>query len=202
MDASSGAHPILPPPPRLLHTAHSTRAGRGLYASGDAGASWAAAAPGMWKGRYTVGLAFNPQRRGEVLVAAGDRPPGVGVHMYRSTDGGSSWSDITGSVFGGACGEVSGDGGCPARCRAPAGAAPRSSPRSLDVPHAPLHTQAKGGCTPVPFFWGGQALVGTDTGHLLAAADGERQHWRAVCQAPAPILCMAAAGQSPSSIMH
>ena len=62
--------------------------------------------------------------------------------------------------------------------------------------------QAKGDRTPVPYFWGGQALVGTDTGHVLASTDAERQQWRPVCRVPAPVLCMALPGQSPSSIMH
>ena len=37
----------------------ASHAGRGLYASDDAGCSWRA--QGSWKGRYTIGLAFNPQ---------------------------------------------------------------------------------------------------------------------------------------------
>ena len=36
-------------------------AGRGLYASDDAGSSWRA--QGSWKGRYTIGLSFNPLRQ-------------------------------------------------------------------------------------------------------------------------------------------
>lgn len=67
--------------------------GRGLYATSDAGKHWAA--QGSWAGRYTVGLAFNPEREGEVLVAAGDRPPANGAHVYHSTDGGLTFQDIT-----------------------------------------------------------------------------------------------------------
>lgn len=48
-----------------------------------------------------MGLAFNPERRGEVLVAAGDRPPAIGVHVHRSEDGGNSWQDITEVAFAG-----------------------------------------------------------------------------------------------------
>lgn len=46
--------------------------------------------------------------QGEVLLAAGDRPPAIGVHVYHSTDGGDSWQDITDTVFspGGECAEV------------------------------------------------------------------------------------------------
>lgn len=105
--------------------------------------------------------------QGEVLITAGDRPPGVGVHVYRSTDAGDSWQEVTGAVFGGEC------------------------------------AGAKGGRTPVPFFAGGLALLGTATGHLLGAADGARREWRVLCGVPAQITCMAAPGQqSPSSVMH
>jgi hypothetical protein len=38
-------------------------AGRGLYATRDAGASWQRQCPEVWAGRYTVGLAFNPERQ-------------------------------------------------------------------------------------------------------------------------------------------
>lgn len=62
--------------------------------------------------------------------------------------------------------------------------------------------QARGSCTPVPYFAGGQALVGTDTGHLLGAEGGDRRRWRPMCRLPHPITCVAAPGQSPSSIMH
>jgi hypothetical protein len=46
--------------------------------------------------------------QGEVLLAAGDRPPAIGVHVYHSTDGGDSWQDMTDTVFapGGECIEV------------------------------------------------------------------------------------------------
>ena len=45
--------------------------------------------------------------QGEVLVAAGDRPPAVGVHIYRSADGGESFQDITEAAFTGETAEVS-----------------------------------------------------------------------------------------------
>jgi hypothetical protein len=80
--------------------------GRGLYASDDAGSTWRA--QGSWKGRYTIGLAFNPLRQGEVLVAAGDRPPAVGVHVYHSADGGESFQDITDAAFSGDTTEAKG----------------------------------------------------------------------------------------------
>lgn len=138
--------------------------GRGLYATHDAGASWRP--QGSWAGKYTVGLAFNPQRKGEVLVAAGDKPPAVGAHVFHSTDAGESWQDITSAVT--------------------------SSERA----------QALGSRTPVPFFWEDQAMLGTATGHLLGAADVERKQWRVLASLPQPILCMAAPGHSPSTVMH
>ncbi|KAL4853788.1 hypothetical protein ACK3TF_005276 [Chlorella vulgaris] len=120
----------------------------------------------VWQGRYTVGLAFG-QRKGEVLIAAGDKPPAIGVHLYRSTDGGNSWAEITDTVFS-----------------------------------TPECAKAKGSRTPVPFFHGSQALVGTDGGHLLASDDPGRQQWRLMCRLPHPVTCMVAPGQSCSSVMH
>eukprot|EP00887_Chlorella_sp_A99_P004693 scaffold4.g4693.t1 len=72
--------------------------GRGLYATRNAGASWSEHA-GVWEGRYTVGLAWNPERRGEVMVTAGDRPPALGVHVYLSQDGGERFEDVTEAAF-------------------------------------------------------------------------------------------------------
>ena len=54
----------------------------------------------------------------------------------------------------------------------------------------------------MPYFADGQALLGTAAGHLLASGDAGRQSWRIVRRLPHPILCMAAPGQSPSSVMH
>ena len=71
----------------------------------------------------------------------------------------------------------------------------------LETPHA-LSWQARGGRTPVPYFLSGEALLGTSAGDLLAAADAARASWRRVCAVPHPITCMAAPGQSPSSVMH
>lgn len=52
--------------------------------------------------------------QGEVLVAAGDRPPAVGVHIYRSDNGGDSFQDITDAAFAGETAEVSRAGAWPA----------------------------------------------------------------------------------------
>ncbi|KAL4425844.1 hypothetical protein ABPG75_009860 [Micractinium tetrahymenae] len=87
-----------------FHASHMLAVtGRGLYATGNGGKHWEA--QGSWAGRYTVGLAFNPERQGEVLVTAGDRPPAIGAHVYHSTDGGRSFEDITPA---GECGQTLG----------------------------------------------------------------------------------------------
>lgn len=49
---------------------------------------------------YAIGLAVNPSRQGELLVTAGDWPPGIGVHIQHSIDGGASFQDITDQVYG------------------------------------------------------------------------------------------------------
>ena len=74
--------------------------------------------------------------------------------------------------------------------------------RFLRVP-APM--QARGRYTPVPYFLAGEALLGTDSGRVLGCspgADGSRSGWRELLRLPAPVLCFASAGQSPSSVMH
>ncbi len=60
---------------------------RGFYASEDGGASWEHRMDGM-SHRYTVGLDVSPYRVGEVLVTAGEGPPGVRASIYHSTDAG------------------------------------------------------------------------------------------------------------------
>lgn len=149
-----------------------------------------------------------------MLIAAGDKPPAIGVHLYRSTDGGDSWAEITDTVFSTPeCAEVCllnsrmRDCGCCLRfcCLLLWGAA---LPYHCNVPQSSFHTmpccavQAKGSRTPVPFFHGSQALVGTDGGHLLASDDPDRQQWRLMCRLPHPVTCMVALGQSCSSVMH
>jgi hypothetical protein len=41
-----------------------------------------------------------PPPQGEVMITAGDKPPALGAHVYRSADGGESWDDVTETVFG------------------------------------------------------------------------------------------------------
>ncbi len=74
--------------------------GSGFYASEDAGGSWERRMAGMDNG-YTVGLGINPDRAGEVLVAAGDRPPGMNGRLYHSLDAGQTWIELTDSVLPG-----------------------------------------------------------------------------------------------------
>lgn len=62
--------------------------------------------------------------------------------------------------------------------------------------------ETKGQMTPVPYFWDGNALLGTDTGHIVISEDPERSSWNVAIDIGAPVVCMAASGQSPSSVMH
>lgn len=67
--------------------------GNGYYASEDRGESWERRMEGLGNG-YTTGLAINPERAGEVLVASGDRPPGLNGRIYHSVDAGKGWVEI------------------------------------------------------------------------------------------------------------
>jgi len=67
--------------------------GRGFYASDDGGASWEKRMQGIGQ-RYTVGLHANPTRAGELLVTAGDGPPGVNAGVYHSRDAGQHWEAV------------------------------------------------------------------------------------------------------------
>lgn len=64
--------------------------GGGFHASNDGGHTWKYRMEGIdrW---YTAGLHVNPAQEGELLVAAGDRPPGRNGRLYYSSDGGQSW---------------------------------------------------------------------------------------------------------------
>lgn len=108
-ESNSGLYPdvhscrIDPHNPRLWFVA----TGGGLYCSENAGKGWKQVTQGMRGAqRYPVGLCFNPLQPGEILVTAGDRPPAIGVHVLRSVDG-ANFEDITHTVYGGACAEVS-----------------------------------------------------------------------------------------------
>ena len=68
--------------------------GRGFYASEDGGASWEPRMQGM-RHRYTVGLHVNPTRAGELLVSAGEGPPGLNAYLYHSRDAGQHWQGVS-----------------------------------------------------------------------------------------------------------
>ncbi len=67
--------------------------GNGVYLSEDNAASWQRITVGSDEG-YAVGVGFNPERAGEVLIATGDRPPGLNARVFHSLDGGHSWTQI------------------------------------------------------------------------------------------------------------
>ncbi|MBI4220585.1 MAG: hypothetical protein HY682_10600 [Chloroflexi bacterium] len=70
--------------------------GGGFHASEDGGHTWQHRMEGIdrW---YTAGLHVNPAQEGELLVAAGDRPPGRNGRLYHSSDGGNSWGRAKGN---------------------------------------------------------------------------------------------------------
>ncbi|KAL3153493.1 hypothetical protein ABBQ38_011824 [Trebouxia sp. C0009 RCD-2024] len=82
----------------------------GCFVTEDQGATWRRlfdGGPGQQQAKgfaegqgYAIGLALNPFRQGELLVTAGDRPPGIGVHVHHSINGGESFNDITDTVYG------------------------------------------------------------------------------------------------------
>ena len=72
--------------------------GGGLYVSGGNGKSWKLITEGLGQG-YAVGLYINPDRAGEVLVATGERPPGLNARVYHSLDGGRTWGQIVDSTL-------------------------------------------------------------------------------------------------------
>lgn len=82
----------------------------GTFVTEDQGASWRRifdGGPGQQQAKdfakgqgYAIGLALNPYRQGELIVTAGDRPPGIGVHVHHSRDGGNTLQDITEDVYG------------------------------------------------------------------------------------------------------
>ncbi len=84
-------HSVRPDPSRAGRLMAVT--GSGFYASQDGGATWARRMDGMDHG-YTIGLAIDPERAGQVLVSAGDRPPGLNGRVYWSADAGERWQEV------------------------------------------------------------------------------------------------------------
>ena len=72
--------------------------GGGLYVSQDSGESWKHITEGLGQG-YAVGVHINPDRAGEVLIATGERPPGLNARVYHSLGGGHAWKQIAGSTL-------------------------------------------------------------------------------------------------------
>ncbi len=149
-------HSVRPDPsgPGLLFAV----TGKGFYASEDAGDSWGRRMEGIGRG-YTVGVAIHPEHSRELLVTAGDRPPGLNGRIYHSLDAGRRW-------------------------------------REIESPDLPRETRRAS----VPLFAEGAAWIATDTGALLRA-DDPRGRWSLAQQLPCCINA-AAAGGSPSSVMH
>ena len=71
--------------------------GKGLYLSENNGDSWQQITEGIGQG-YTVGLHVNPERVGEVLIATGQRPPGISARVYTLSTAdaaGIRWSTLS-----------------------------------------------------------------------------------------------------------
>jgi photosystem II stability/assembly factor-like uncharacterized protein len=84
-------HTVRPDPSQGGHLMAVT--GRGFYASDDDGHAWEKRMEGL-DSRYTVGLHVNPRRAGELLVTAGEGPPGVNGYLYHSRDAGRHWQVV------------------------------------------------------------------------------------------------------------
>ena len=67
--------------------------GGGVYVSADRGEGWKHVTEGLCQG-YAVGVHFNPDRRGEALIATGQRPPGLNAHVWHTLDGGDTWEQV------------------------------------------------------------------------------------------------------------
>jgi photosystem II stability/assembly factor-like uncharacterized protein len=76
--------------------------GRGFYASEDGGESWERRMTGVENG-YTIGLHVHPSRAGEILISAGDRPPGLNGRLYHTLDAGRSWQELAGEGLPAEC---------------------------------------------------------------------------------------------------
>ena len=84
-------HTVRPDPSQHGHLLAVT--GGGFYASENGGTTWERRMSGVDRG-YTAGLHVNPERASEVLIVAGDRPPGRNGRVYHSLDAGVNWTRI------------------------------------------------------------------------------------------------------------
>ena len=84
-------HSVRPDPSQPGHLYAVT--GAGFYASENGGATWERRMEGVgnW---YTIGMHIHPQHGGEILMVAGDSPPGVNGRAYFSQDGGRGWEEL------------------------------------------------------------------------------------------------------------
>lgn len=77
--------------------------GQRLFKSTDAGATWTASDAGMWAfdRAHVWSLAFDPQDPSSVyagIADAGELTGGGNGAIYKSTDGGATWTKLTGTV--------------------------------------------------------------------------------------------------------
>lgn len=70
----------------------------GLLLGTNDGDSWEHITEGIGQG-YTVGMHINPDRAGEILIATGQRPPGLAARVYHSVDGGHIWEPVLDPVL-------------------------------------------------------------------------------------------------------
>ena len=89
-------HTVRPDPSQPGRLVAAT--GGGLYLSEDNGDSWEHITEGIGQG-YTVGMHINPERAGEILIATGQRPPGLAARVYHSVDGARSWEQVVDPVL-------------------------------------------------------------------------------------------------------
>jgi hypothetical protein len=107
--AGVGAVAVAPSDPNVVYVGTGNQSGwsftigKGVYKSVDAGRTWTNV--GLPHSLYIGGIVIDPRDAGTVLVAAlGPRPPGRGAAdppvqspergVYRSTDGGRSWTCV------------------------------------------------------------------------------------------------------------
>ncbi len=69
-----------------------------VYATTNGGASWTTVTPPNSTGGMVTGLAVDPQNRSLVYATFADFAIGAGQHVFKSTNGGSSWTDISASL--------------------------------------------------------------------------------------------------------